>query len=417
MLACALALALLGSAAVPAAEAQLRMIGMVTAGYGFDLLGWEVDALGEKLRDLAVQPGAELSPEQQAAAVRAYMARAQRMREVEGEINRALSEGGSASSAAAERFQRELQELRQQQQAARPAAEQVIQRQVGQELREAGFGLGGWVLPPVQFTFTEPPKKLVVSPRARIATLYSRMLTPEIGLDEIERREQAIQGEQDVSAYITDIGGLGAFPTMVVDRASLAWVLSTVAHEWVHNYLVFFPLGWNYFASGDMTTLNETVAEIVGDEIGARALQRTYPELAAPAAPDLATDGGTEIAPLPDALASAGPQPFDFRSAMRETRLAVDLLLAQGRVDEAEAYMEARRQFFVANGVPLRVLNQAYFAFHGSYGTSAASSSPIGPKLRELRSLTPSLRDFLTTVRTFTSPADLDRALDEWQNR
>jgi DNA polymerase-3 subunit alpha len=43
-------------------------------------------------------------------------------------------------------------------------------------------------------------------------------------------------GKDDkLSAYITNIGGLGAFPTQVVEQASLSWVLSTVAHEWTHN--------------------------------------------------------------------------------------------------------------------------------------------------------------------------------------
>ena len=70
---------------------------------------------------------------------------------------------------------------------------------------------------------------------------------------------------------------------------------------------------------------------------------------------------------------------------MRATRLVVDELLKQGKVDEAEAFMEARRLTFVENGYPLRVLNQAYFAFHGSYATGASSTDPIGPKLRQLR--------------------------------
>ena len=102
---------------------------------------------------------------------------------------------------------------------------------------------------------------------------------------------------------------------------------------------------------------------------------------------------------------------------MRITRLYVDRLLAEGRVEEAEAYMEARRREFVANGYPLRVLNQAYFAFHGSYGTSPASTSPIGPKLERLRELMPDLKTFLETVRVFNSVEDLDRALEEWESR
>ena len=40
--------------------------------------------------------------------------------------------------------------------------------------------------------------------------------------------------------------------------------------------------------------------------------------------------------------------------------------------------MEERRLLMVEHGYPIRVLNQAYFAFHGAYAESPASSSPIG---------------------------------------
>ncbi|MFN3982104.1 MAG: hypothetical protein ACK4SA_17145, partial [Caldilinea sp.] len=63
----------------------------------------------------------------------------------------------------------------------------------------------------------------------------------------------------------------------------------------------------------------------------------------------------------------------------------------------------------------IRKLNQAYFAFHGSYGTGAAATSPIGPKMEELRSLTPDVRTFLAIVRGFTSIEDLDQALAQWR--
>src|SRR5690606_1987262 len=133
--------------------------------------------------------------------------------------------------------------------------------------------------PPVQFTFVEPPRKLVVSPRDQITTIYTQMLTAEMSLSEVKAHEASYEAGYNVSAYITNIGGLGAFPTMVVDQASLEWILSTIAHEWAHNYLTFFPLGINYFTNADLTTMNETVADLVGDEIGARALHTFYPEL------------------------------------------------------------------------------------------------------------------------------------------
>ena len=115
--------------------------------------------------------------------------------------------------------------------------------------------------------------------------------------------------------------------------------------------------------------------------------------------------------PAPSPGASLRDDTFDFRKEMRHTREVVDLFLKYGRVEDAEEYMQIRRQLFEENGYHIRKLNQAYFAFHGSYGTGAAATSPIGPKLQRLRELSPDLRTFLETVRWFTSEADLDKAL------
>ena len=70
---------------------------------------------------------------------------------------------------------------------------------------------------------------------------------------------------------------------------------------------------------------------------------------------------------------------------MRKTRLEADRLLAEGKIDEAEKYMESQRRVLVENGYAIRKLNQAYFAFHGSYAVGAAATDPIGGKLRLLR--------------------------------
>ena len=80
---------------------------------------------------------------------------------------------------------------------------------------------------------------------------------------------------------------------------------------------------------------------------------------------------------------------------MRATRLRVDELLAEGTPQDAEAYMERRRLVFVANGYNIRKLNQAYFAFNGTYAESAASVSPIGEQVRRLRDLSPDLGTFI----------------------
>jgi hypothetical protein len=400
-----LALLLSGGSTITAVEQQQRELAMQVAGWQFDLLSWEIHALREKFGADFTQPARTLSPTAATQQVLDYLTRAQQIVNLESQINKIYSDNKQATDES-NHLQQELNQLRQLQHSSRPIVEQVIQGQIGRELVDAGLQMYGTPLPPVQFTFVEPPKKLIVSPRDHIETLYGEMLEAETPLAAIQKSEHAIRQEQNLSAYITNIGGLGAFPTMVVDRASLDWILSTVAHEWTHNYLAFFPLGWNYFASPDLTTINETVAEIVGNEVGRSALRAFYPEAAPP--PGSAGPRGPVV---------EQPPVFDFDAEMRETRLRVDQLLAEGKVDEAEKYMEARRLVFVQHGYPLRVLNQAYFAFHGSYGTSAASTSPIGPKLFRLRYLTPDLKTFLTTVREIKNVEDLDAALARWENR
>jgi hypothetical protein len=96
---------------------------------------------------------------------------------------------------------------------------------------------------------------------------------------------------------------------------------------------------------------------------------------------------------------------------MAETRIRADELLAEGKIEEAEAYMEERRQAFLAEGYWIRKLNQAYFAFYGAYAAEpggAQGSNPIGPMLREIRERTPSVRAFLDTVAPITSFAELE---------
>ena len=410
-------------------ELQNLSIAQKFRGWNFDLLGWEVNALGDKAGVIFQQPAADLSAEEQVTLVHQYLDRAGEIARLEAERNRLAvadasespgSQSQPSNSNGAGDLQAQIDDLRQAQNQHRLTVEQVIQQQVGHALLNEGFGVGNQLVPPVLFSFTEPPKKLVVSPRDKIETRYAQMLDAAIDLETIAANESQIYEEQALSAYVTNIGGLGAFPTMVVDRASLGWILSTVAHEWVHNYLTLFPLGINYATSHELTIINETVADIVGEEIGHQVAETFYPEsLAPPPEPveddgddgDERDEGGGET--LAVATPTPEPPPFSFREEMRKTRLEVDRLLTDGLVDEAEAYMEARRLAFVENGYNLRVLNQAYFAFHGSYGTSAASTSTIGPKLQTLREQSGDLKTFLQTVRWMTSEAEIDEALAE----
>ena len=192
----------------------------------------------------------------------------------------------------------------------------------------------------------------------------------------------------------------------MLDTIPLADALRASAHEWMHHYMAFRPLGQKMFTSAEMVTLNETLADIVGREIGNRAGE-LLPERSAPPPRKNAP------VPAPESGLHGRDEHFGFNEEMRETRLRVDELLADSKVDEAEAYMEERRQFFVKNGYPIRRLNQAYFAFHGTYAESAASSSPIAGQLHRFRELSPDLRTFVLRMADISSyPQFLERLKD-----
>jgi hypothetical protein len=108
---------------------------------------------------------------------------------------------------------------------------------------------------------------------------------------------------------------------------------------------------------------------------------------------------------------------FDYRKEMYETRLRVDELLSQGKIEEAEEFMEKRRQVFWENGYPIRKLNQAYFAFYGAYADqpfSAAGADPVGSDVRLLRSRSNSLAEFIRVISGLRSYQELVNLLHSY---
>jgi hypothetical protein len=140
-------------------------------------------------------------------------------------------------------------------------------------------------------------------------------------------------------------------------------------------------------------------------------LERYYPELLQSGSTSSLTSfnaSGSFPAPLED------EPPFDFRAEMHETRVTADKLLAEGKIKEAESYMEQRRQIFWDHGYLIRKLNQAYFAFHGAYADvpgGAAGEDPVGPAVRALRAKSASLADFINTIAWMTSFQQLQEAI------
>ncbi len=288
-----------------------------------------------------------------------------------------------------------------------PFAEATLQTQVGDALADVGLTTGGQTLPPILYHTSPTPLALIVAPRDRIIQITNISVLPTLTLNEQIQLEEEVARSQDVSTLVVPIGGVGVYPTMVMETTDLRWLLDTIAHEWMHNYLTLRPLGMNYTTTPELRTMNETTASIAGGEVGTYVLHRHYPELFASASsPELVSlDRDHEFT-----LQVQESQPFDFRAEMHETRIRADELLAEGKIEEAEAYMEQRREVFWENGFLIRKLNQAYFAFHGAYADSpggAAGEDPVGPAVRALREQSDSLADFINTIAWMTSFEEL----------
>ena len=287
----------------------------------------------------------------------------------------------------------------------RPEVEEAMERELNSVLLQQGILTEAWgqplSFPPVDFRFDTPPALLITSPRDRIERLdLTALLRPSMTVADMERLEDRVLTSQNLSALVEGTGGISTYPAMVPDAYGLRTTLQIVAHEWLHHYLFFRPLGRHYSQNNTLLTMNETVADVAGRELG----DLVYERLGGTLPPkESARQRGTE----------ESPQGFVFEREMRETRLKVDRLLAQDKVAEAETYMEERRQLFLTNGVYIRKLNQAYFAFHGSYGDSPASVSPIGREVEELRATFPSVGLFVHAVAEVSSYEEFQALLQQ----
>jgi hypothetical protein len=384
------------------------------AGYKFDFISWEADALFGKLIHNLVAPQRYMDEEARHDFVIDYMALVGEIQKLEWDISIVYIDPNVADpDVASAEMRARLADLRADQQARQPLAEAILEEQIATVLIDEGFGVLGQELPPVSAHFTPLPTLIVISPRDRIENIFS--LSLRHGLDTAQREDIEVQIDSalDVSSLVTNIGGLAAYPSMLLESSWLPWVAEVTAHEWTHHYLTPRPLGWYYMESGETRTINETTASIMGKEIGYVVITRYYPELPPPELPTLPEpveeEEPEEETPPPE------PPEFDYRMEMRNTRIRVDELLAEGKIEEAETYMEERRQVFVGKGYTIRKLNQAYFAFHGSYADApgAAGEDPIGPTVLRLRAQSPSLYIFVNQVAGVTRLSELEMLLIE----
>ena len=400
-------LAAVGAIVIVAALAAWQVLGLIGLPLSkdeYNLAAWEVRHLPDKWLYMVGHIGDGSSRDEENADVLRYLQLQRETDALQAELSRQ-----SATNAAPDELHatsQRLQQTRGERDATGNRAQAILEGRISSIASGLGiettlplFSRVHWLFPPVDFEFEDPPHVLVISPRDRIVEEKATLLRSDLTLDEAQRLEREAEAKSDnVSALVVPTGGISAYPAIIEPTDDYLSALQVASHEWMHAYLFFHPLGARYFENDTLRTINETVADIVGMEMGS-LVEAAYP-LAAPT-------------PTPAATPQPSQESVDVDKVLRQLRLNVDGLLAQGRTVDAETAMEQTRKFLAAHGRYYRRINQAFFAFYGLYGTSAASSSPIGPKLEELRERSASLGDFVRAVAGVRSEADLDRLLAE----
>ena len=380
----------------------------------FDYLSWMLDAAAVKAAAGAAGMPGHLDREAARIVVSDYLHLTQRIARAEDALNRIYADPALPDKdAAASHIRSILPGLYQQQDLLAPLAEAVLQAQVAEVVSSLDLAPLGQAMPAVLYHSTDVPDALIVSPRTEIRQSANISIRAGLPIEQSAALERRVEEGMDVSALVVPVGGVGVYPTMIMRTTDRAWLTSTIAHEWTHNYLTLHPLGLLYEHTPELRTMNETTADIVGAEVGAEVVRRYYSGMAAIGMPELSRMSFPAGYPDPH---DVDPPPFDFRAAMHTTRVTADVLLASGKIIEAEDYMEQRRLLFVEHGYFIRRLNQAYFAFYGAYADTPggpAGQDPVGPAVRALRSRSGSLAEFVNRIAWMTSFEQLQQAVGQ----
>jgi hypothetical protein len=366
----------------------------------FDYVSWTMETIWKKTAQISLGTMRYMNETQQAAVVLRYFELINDQRQLREMINNIYADPTITNpQVRAEPYLEQQRNIQNELKHIGYLAETILQHQVSFVASVNNLGFIRQPVPPVQYHTTSMPYALVVSPRDVIRQDADISLLPDLTLDQIVALEDRVERRLNQSALVVPVGGVGVYPTMVMETNSLTWLSEVVAHEWIHNFLTLRPLGVMYDQSPELRTINETTASIAGKELGNLVIEFFYPALLPPPTQNIEDDAS-------DVQLAQEPPAFDFRAEMHETRITADALLAEGRIEDAEAYMEQRRHLFVENGYNIRRLNQAYFAFHGAYADQpggAAGEDPVGEAVRALRAKSSGLEAFLKRIAWVTS--------------
>ncbi len=275
----------------------------------FDYVSWTVDALLLKLGQASLSVPHYLTEDEQHTVVINYLKLVQDIDNTQHQVELIYADPKiTDKETELKPWQDKLAKLNDQRNLLGPTAEEIFQKQVSTILDEFGLGTIGQPLPPVLFHTTPLPYALIISPRNVIRQDDNISLDPNLTLDQMVALEKQVESALNVSALVTPIGGIGIYPTMVMSTSDLPWLGEVVSHEWTHNYLFLRPLGLSYFNNGQLRTMNETTANIVGGEVSKEMIRRYYPEYAPKPqpSPTPAQPGQSTPTPTPE------PQGFKF---------------------------------------------------------------------------------------------------------
>jgi hypothetical protein len=384
---------LLGGSIVSPGD-QFERARAFTRAIEFDYVSWTIDALGIKLGQVALGTASYVPESDRSSIVLEALSLTSQINSLEGKLNDIYADPNITDpEAESVEVNQQLADLKETRDQLQPLAESILQEQVSEIAAQAGLTIGGQAIPPVLYHTTPPPDALIISPRNVIEQIQDISISPGITVDQMDELETKVDEALNVSSLVVGIGGIGLYPTMVMETTDINGLAEVVAHEWIHNYLTLHPLGLSYMNSPELRTMNETVASIAGKELGRAVVQKYYPEYLPPESPP--------SPPVSDQNQPPAAPVFNFNAEMHITRINADKLLAEGKIDEAETYMELRRRFFWDNGYHIRKLNQAYFAFYGAYADQpggAAGIDPVGTAVRLLRAKSSSLEDFVNRI-------------------
>jgi hypothetical protein len=208
----------------------------------FDWWAYEFQTLFQKLagRVTAVDQPRGLNRDQSVQQVREYFSLVGEIGRLESEIMTTRARDGAAAEIST--LQTDLEVKREKRLRLENLVENIIRQQVEVVLLAHDITLhmpflDNWVMPPVEFEFQSSPDFLIISRRDSIDRIGEVSLQPTLSLEQIEEIER-LTDELDVSSLVVPTGGVGSYPTVIAEHATLRWSLSVVTITYTSTLLV-----------------------------------------------------------------------------------------------------------------------------------------------------------------------------------